>query len=384
LQIITIKTNHCYVSIKIIKVKKVKDKKLFTTYRLGQTELKNRIVMAPMTRSRAIGNIPNELVAEFYKQRSAAGLIITEGTSPSPNGLGYSRIPGIYSKEQIAGWKKVTEAVHNNGSKIFVQLMHTGRIGHQLNLPEEAKIIAPSAVKADGQIWTDSNQMQDYPVPAEMTTKELAMTIKEFADAAKNSIEAGFDGVEIHSANGYLLEQFLSPVSNNRADNYGGSIENRCRFVLEVAKSVAETIGKEKTGIRLSPYGVASDMPHYPEIEATYKYLAEQLNIIDIEYIHIVDHSAMGAPAVPQEMKTAIRNSFRNSIIISGGYDIDRAEADLNKGLGDLVAFGRPFINNPDLVERLTNGWPLSTDLNYDLLYTPGETGYTDYAIYKQ
>jgi len=362
----------------------VKDKKLFTTYRLGQTELKNRIVMAPMTRSRAIGNIPNELVAEFYKQRSAAGLIITEGTSPSPNGLGYSRIPGIYSKEQIAGWKKVTEAVHNNGSKIFVQLMHTGRIGHQLNLPEEAKIIAPSAVKADGQIWTDSNQMQDYPVPAEMTTKELAMTIKEFADAAKNSIEAGFDGVEIHSANGYLLEQFLSPVSNNRADNYGGSIENRCRFVLEVAKSVAETIGKEKTGIRLSPYGVASDMPHYPEIEATYKYLAEQLNIIDIEYIHIVDHSAMGAPAVPQEMKTAIRNSFRNSIIISGGYDIDRAEADLNKGLGDLVAFGRPFINNPDLVERLTNGWPLSTDLNYDLLYTPGETGYTDYAIYKQ
>ena len=361
----------------------MKDKKLFTKYRLGNTELKNRIVMAPMTRSRATGNIPNELVAEFYKQRSAAGLLITEGTSPSPNGLGYSRIPGIYSKEQIAGWKKVTDAVHKNGSKIFVQLMHTGRIGHQLNLPEGAKILAPSAVKADGQIWTDSKQMQDYPVPAEMTAKELAMTKKEFIDAAKNSIEAGFDGVELHSANGYLLEQFLSPVSNTRTDNYGGSIENRCRFVLEVTQSVAETLGKEKTGIRLSPYGVASDMPHYPEIEATYKYLAEQLNLIDIAYIHFVDHSAMGAPAVPQEMKTGIKNRFRNSIILSGGYDIDRAEADLNKGKGDLVAFGRPFINNPDLVERLTNGWPLSTDLSYDLFYTPGEKGYTDYVTYE-
>ena len=361
----------------------MKNKKLFSTYRLGHTELKNRIVMAPMTRSRAIGNIPNDLVVEFYKQRSAAGLLITEGTTPSPNGLGYSRIPGIYSKEQIAGWKKVTEAVHKNGSKIFVQLMHTGRIGHQLNLPEGAKILAPSAVQAEGQIWTDSKQMQDYPVPSEMTAKELTMTKKEFIDAAKNSIEAGFDGVELHSANGYLLEQFLSPVSNLRTDNYGGSVENRCRFVLEVAQSVADTIGKEKTGIRLSPFGIASDMPHYPEIEATYKYLAEQLNIIDIAYIHIVDHSAMGAPAVPEEMKTGIRNRFKNSLILSGGYDIDRAEADLDKGMGDLVAFGRQFINNPDLVERFTNGWPLSTDLNYDLLYTAGETGYTDYVTYK-
>ena len=376
-------TIHCYAIITITKWLKMKNKKLFTTYTLGHTELKNRIVMAPMTRSRAIGNIPNELVVEFYKQRSAAGLLITEGTSPSPNGLGYSRIPGIYSEEQIAGWKKVTDTVHKNGSKIFVQLMHTGRIGHQLNLPEGAKILAPSAVRADGQIWTDSKQMQDYPVPAEMMSLELAMTKKEFIDAAKTSIEAGFDGVELHSANGYLLEQFLSPVSNLRTDNYGGSVENRCRFVLEVVQGVAETIGKEKTGIRLSPYGIASDMPHYPEIEATYKYLAEQLNIIDIAYIHIVDHSAMGAPAVPEEMKTGIRDRFRNTIILSGGYDIDRAEADLNKGMGDLVAFGRPFINNPDLVERLTNQWPLSTDLNYDLLYTPGETGYTDYVKYK-
>jgi N-ethylmaleimide reductase len=260
--------------------------------------------------------------------------------------------------------------------------MHTGRISHILNLPEGAKVLAPSAVKAAGQMWTDSKQMQDFPVPAEMTSAELALAKKEYVDAAKNSIEAGFDGVELHSANGYLLEQFLSPVSNIRTDNYGGSIENRCRFVLEVAEAVAEAIGKDKTGIRISPYGVASDMPHYPEIDATYKYLAEHLNKIGIVYIHIVDHSAMGAPKVPVEMKKMIRSTFKNTVIIAGGYDAERAESDLNAGLGDLVAFGRPFINNPDLVDRMKNNHPLTTDLKMDLFYSPGKEGYTDYAVY--
>jgi N-ethylmaleimide reductase len=361
----------------------MKDNKLFTSYKLGKIELKNRIVMAPMTRSRAIGNIPNELIAEYYRQRSGAGLIITEGTSPSPNGLGYSRIPGIFSKAQGEGWKTVTSAVHKRGSKIFVQLMHTGRIGHALNLPEGARVLAPSAVKPAGQMWTDSKQMQDFPVPEEMTSKEISQTKKEYVDAAKNSIEAGFDGVELHSANGYLLEQFLSPVSNKRTDNYGGSVENRCRFVLEVTAAVAEAIGKDKTGIRLSPYGVASDMPHYPEIDATYKYLAEQLNKLDITYIHIVDHSPMGAPAVPGEIKKLIRAGFKNSIILSGGYDIERAESDLKNGSGDLIAYGRPFINNPDLVDRLKNGWPLSKDLDFNSFYSPGKKGYTDYPEYK-
>ncbi len=359
------------------------DYKLFSKYKLGSTSLQNRVVMAPMTRSRATGNIPNDIMAEYYGQRSSAGLIITEGTSPSPNGLGYSRIPGIFSKAQVEGWKMVTAAAHKGGAKIFIQLMHTGRIGHQLNLPEGAKVLAPSAVKAAGQIWTDQQQLQDYPVPVVMNVNDLTQAKNEFVTAARNAIEAGFDGVELHAANGYLLEQFLSPVSNKRTDNYGGSIENRSRFVLEAAEFVSSAIGKEKTGIRLSPYGVASDMPHYPEIDATYKYLAGEINRIGIAYIHLVDHSLMGAPAVPAEIKSAVRKLFKNTLILSGGYDFDRAETDLQNGKGDLIAFGRPFINNPDLVERFKNEWPLSSDLYFDLFYTPGPKGYTDYPSCK-
>ncbi len=357
--------------------------KLFTPEKAGSIEVKNRVVMAPMTRCRAIGNVPNELMAEYYQQRSGAGLIITEGTSPSPNGLGYARIPGIFNKSQIEGWRKVTTAVHQGGGRIVVQLMHTGRISHILNMPEGAEILAPSAVKPAGQMWTDAAAMQDFPVPKAMTPEDLASTKAELVSAAKNAIEAGFDGVELHSANGYLLEQFLSPISNVRIDNYGGSIENRCRFVLEVVAAVAEAIGKDKTGIRLSPYGVASDMPHYPEIDATYNYLSEQLNKLDIAYIHVVDHSAMGAPEVPVELKKLIRKNFKNTIILSGGYEVKRAEADLQSGLGDLIAFGRPFINNPDLVERMQNNWPLSEVLNMEQFYTADEKGYTDYPGYK-
>jgi N-ethylmaleimide reductase len=357
--------------------------KLFTPVKVGSIEVKNRVVMSPMTRCRAIGNVPNDLMAEYYSQRSGAGLIITEGTAPSPNGLGYARIPGIFNKSQIEGWKKITTAVHQGGGKIVVQLMHCGRISHIQNMPEGAEIVAPSAVKAAGQMWTDAAAMQDFPVPKAMTPEDLVSTKAEFVTAAKNAIEAGFDGVELHSANGYLLEQFLSPISNVRIDNYGGSIENRCRFVLEVVSAVAEAIGKGKTAIRLSPYGVASDMPHYPEIDATYSYLSEQLNKLDIAYIHQVDHSAMGAPEVPVELKKLIRKNFRNTIILSGGYEAKHAEVDIRSGLGDLIAIGRPFINNPDLVERMENNWPLSEVLNMDQFYTADEKGYTDYPAYK-
>jgi N-ethylmaleimide reductase len=239
--------NHYNKKINII----MKEFKLLTPVKSGILELKNRVVMAPMTRCRAIGNVPNDLIAEYYKQRSGAGLIITEGISPSPNGLGYARIPGIFSKEQVDGWKKTTSAVHANGGKIFAQFMHSGRISHPLNMPEGSQVLAPSAVKAAGQMWTDSQQMQDFPTPKAMTAEELIQTKNEFVSAARNAVEAGFDGVELHSANGYLLEQFLSPVSNIRTDNYGGSIENRCRFVLEVVAAVVEAIGKDKTGIRL-------------------------------------------------------------------------------------------------------------------------------------
>lgn len=356
---------------------------MFSPAQIGSLTLKNHIVMAPMTRSRALGNVPNSLMAEYYQQRSGAGLIITEGTSPSPNGLGYARIPGIFSQQQVDGWKLVTEAVHSNGAKIFLQIMHTGRIGHPENLPAGAEIVAPSAVKAAGQIWTDSSQMQDHIVPKTATAADLVQIKEEYVNAAKNAIVAGFDGIELHGANGYLLEQFLSPISNIRTDEYGGSVENRARFVIEVAAAVADAIGKEKTAIRLSPYGVASDMPHYPEIDAEYSYLATELNKLGIAYIHLVDHSALGAPAVPLAIKQKIRSLFSGTIILTGGYDKARAEADLESGLADLIGFGRPFINNPDLVERLANNRPLSQDLKFDLFYTPGEVGYTDYPVYE-
>ncbi len=361
----------------------MKKYKLFTPYKIGEIELINHMVMAPMTRCRAIDNIPNELMASYYQQRATAGLIITEGTSPSPNGLGYARIPGIFNEAQVEGWKKITSAVHKRGGKIFVQLMHSGRISHILNMAHSAQVIAPSAIKATGQMWTDAKGLQDYPTPKAMTAEDIVMTQGEYVKAAKNGIAAGFDGIELHGANGYLLEEFLSPVSNVRTDKYDANIENRCRFVLEVVSAVAAAIGKEKTGIRLSPYGVAGDMPNYPEIDATYDYLSKELNKLDIAYIHLVDHSAMGAPTVPIEIKKLIRKNFKNTLIICGGYDKESAEADLESGLCNLIGFGRPFINNPDLVERFELNQELSQNLKADLFYTADEKGYTDYPRFK-
>ena len=361
----------------------MKQYKLFDSVKVGTIDLRNRIVMAPMTRCRAIDNIPNDLMARYYEERATAGLIITEGTSPSPNGLGYARIPGIFSDAQMIGWEKTTSAVHKSGGKIIVQLMHTGRISHILNMAEGSEIVAPSAVRAAGQMWTDAKGMQDYPTPKAMTEEDIVLTQAEYVTAAENAIEAGFDGVELHGANGYLLEEFLSPVTNIRTDKYDGTIENRCRFVIEVAAAVAAAIGKGKTGIRLSPYGVAGDMPDYPEIDATYDYLSKELNRLDIAYIHLVDHSAMGAPTVPVEIKKLIRRNFKNTLIICGGYDKESAEADLESGLCDLVGFGRPFINNPDLVVRLEQNQELSQNLKTDLFYTADEKGYTDYPNFK-
>ena len=356
--------------------------KLFEEYKLGNSILSNRIVMAPMTRSRAIGNMANDLIALYYSQRAEAGLIITEGISPSPNGLGYVRIPGLFNKEQVNSWKLVTDVVHEKGGKIFVQFMHSGRVSHSLNLPKGAQVFAPSAVKPDGQMYTDADGLQDFPVPKAMSLDEIQTTKQEYIQASLNAIEAGFDGVELHGANGYLLEQFISPVSNQRTDEYGGTIENRCRFVIEVVEGVAKAIGKEKTAIRFSPYGVNAGMSLYAEIEETYTYLSEKMNELGIVYIHLVDHSAMGAPEVPHKMKQIIRDNFKNTLILSGGYTAESAENDLQSGFADLIAFGRPFINNPDFVQRLKNDWPLSTNLDFNTFYTPGEKGYTDYPTY--
>jgi N-ethylmaleimide reductase len=279
--------------------------------------------------------------------------------------------------------EKITKTVHQNGGKIIIQLMHSGRISHPLNMPVGSEILAPSAIKAAGQMWTDSKELQDFVIPKEMNLQDIIHARTEFVCAAENALFAGFYGLELHAANGYLLEEFLSPVSNIRNDDYGGSIINRCRFVIEVVTAVAQAIGKEKTGIRLSPYGVASDMPHYPEIDDTYDYLSKKLNEIGIAYIHLADHSSMGAPAVPMEIKKTIRKNFRNRLILCGGFDQESAEAAIKSGLADLVAFGKPFINNPDLVERFKNNWPLSKNLDTDLFYTADEKGYTNYPYYQ-
>jgi N-ethylmaleimide reductase len=356
----------------------------FTDHKLGSLTLSNRVVMAPMTRSRAINNVANELIATYYAQRANAGLIITEGVSPSPNGLGYSRIPGIFNAEQVNSWKPVTQAVHDKGGKIFIQLMHTGRISHPLNLPKGAKVVAPSAVAPQGKMWTDQEGMQDFPVPEALTSEEIQQTKREYVQAARNAIEAGFDGVELHGANGYLLDQFLSPFANQRTDEYGGSIENRARFVIDVVTEVVKEIGEHKTGIRFSPYGVYNDLPHYPEIDATYTYLAEKLNALNIAYIHLVDHSSEGAPEVPVTLKQELRKKFKNSIIQTGGYSLTKADEDISKGLVDLAGFGKPFISNPDLVYRLQKSLPLNIKLDASTLFTPGEKGYTDYPVFAE
>ena len=352
---------------------------LFEPFTLGKLQLKNRIVMAPMTRNRAVeSNTPNQLMAEYYTQRVGAGLIITEGTSPSPNGTGYARIPGIWAKHQVAGWKKVTEAIHGKGGRIFVQLMHTGRVGHPLNLPAGAQVIAPSAVAVEGTVFTDAQGLQPYPVPRAMSEAEVWAAVDEYRLAAQNAVAAGFDGVELHGANGYLLEQFLSPHSNQREDAWGGSVDKRIGFVVEVAKQVTAAIGGARVGIRLSPYGVNAGMKPYPEIDETYQALVARLSPYGLQYIHLVDHSSMGAPKVPERLKQALRRAWPHTLILAGGFNRSLAEAALRDGKGDLFAFGRTFLANPDLVARMEGNLPLNSP-DPTTFYTPGPKGYTDY-----
>lgn len=351
---------------------------LFESTNLGHLKLSNRIVMAPMTRSRAIANIPNELMAEYYGQRAEAGLIITEGVAPSPNGLGYPRIPGLFNDEQVTGWRKVTNAVHAKGGKIFVQLMHTGRVSHPLNMPPGARIVAPSAVVLAGEMYTDAKGPQPHPMPQEMNAQDIKDAIAEYVRSAELAVKAGFDGVELHGANGYLIEQFLNPVTNLRTDEYGGTDEKRMNFALEVARLVAAKVGKDKVGIRVSPYGVFNGMAAFDGIDEFYGKLAAELSKIGLLYIHVVDHSGMGAPAVSQNVKRLIRVNFKGAYILSGNYDAVRAGADLTEKRGDLVAFGRPFLANPDLVAKLKNGSALTAP-DMSTFYTPGAKGYTDY-----
>jgi N-ethylmaleimide reductase len=260
--------------------------------------------------------------------------------------------------------------------------MHCGRVAHQLNLPEGARVLAPSAVQAPGEMYTDAEGMQPHTVPEAMTEEDIKTTIEEYVQAAKNAVAAGFDGVELHSANGYLLEQFIRPNTNQRTDGYGGPIANRARFVLEVVEAVTNAIGKDRVGIRLSPFGVFNDMPIYDEMAADYSYLAEQLDNSGLVYIHLVDHSAQGAPEVPDSIKETFRKLFKGTLILSGGYDAERAESDLAADKCDLIAVGRPFLANPDLVARWKTG-AAENEPDMDTFYTPGPTGYTDYPVLK-
>ena len=352
---------------------------LFSPYALGPNALANRIVMAPMTRSRATAaHVPTEAMARYYALRAEAGLIITEGTAPAPEGLGYARIPGLFDDAHVAAWRVVTEAVHARGGKVFVQLMHCGRIARPENMPAGARVLAPSAIVAPGQMWTDQAMMQDHPVPVAMTEADIEAAIEAFVRSARLALEAGFDGVELHGANGYLIDQFLNPASNQRDDAWGGSVAGRNRFAHEVATRVAGAIGAARVGIRLSPFGVFNGMAVHDELPAQFTALAAALGSLKLAYVHVVDHSAMGAPEVPASIKDAIRQAFGGPIILSGGYDAARAEADLAAGRGELVAFGRPFLSTPDLVARLREGLPLAAPAA-DTFYTPGDAGYLDY-----
>lgn len=352
---------------------------LFDPYTSASLQLKNRIVMAPLTRSRAVhDNTPNELMAEYYGQRAGAGLIVTEGTSPSPNGLGYPRIPGLFAVQHVDGWRRVTDAVHREGAKIFVQLMHTGRVGHAANLPPGAEVLGPTERPLSGEMYTDAAGMQPHTPPRAMDDRDIAAAIDEFVDAAKLALAAGFDGVELHAANGYLLEQFLNANVNNRTDAWGGDAARRNRLVLEVARAVVAAIGASRVGIRVSPYGAFNDTGGFDGVDDQYTVLARDLGAMGLAYLHLVDHASMGAPQVPEGIKAALREAFGGTFIASGGFDRAGAERVLAEGRADLVAFGRAWLANPDLVERLRGDLPLNAP-DASTFYTPGAAGYTDY-----
>lgn len=353
------------------------DKTLFDAYTLGSLTLTNRIVLAPLTRNRAgTGLVPSQFAATYYSQRASAGLLITEATQISAQAQGYQDTPGLYTQAQIDGWRLVTDAVHAKGGKIFVQLWHVGRISHVDLQPDGAAPVAPSAIRAESKTFVN-NGFADVSEPRALELDELPGIVNDFRQAAANAIAAGFDGVEIHGANGYLLEQFLKDGANQRTDAYGGSIENRARLVLEVVKAVVEEIGAERTGIRISPVSPANGISS-SEPQAQFDYLVEQLDALDIVYLHVVEGTTGGPRDVVPFDFGSLRKRFKNTYLANNGYDLQLATARLNEGKADLFAFGRPFIGNPDLVERLQTGVELAS-FDPSTLYGGGAKGYIDY-----
>jgi len=356
--------------------------KLFESIQIGDMLLKSRISMAPLTRCRAVDqNTPNETMAEYYRQRAGAGLIIAEGTSPSPNGLGYRNIPGLFNKQQLERWKAVTKAVHEAGGRIFLQIMHTGRVGHTNNLPNGARLLAPSAISQKGDISTYDLGRQPYPTPEAMTTAEVQEAVQEFKTCAEMAIQAGFDGVEIHGAHGYLPNQFLLPSRNIRTDKYGGSRENRLRFLKDILEECCSAVGSEKVGLRISPFSYADVDDEEQELIETYTSVVEMLNPLNLAYLHL---SHMGDPVpVKFEMWASIRDIYQDKIMLCGDFTKDSAEKALSEGRADMISFGRDFIANPDLVSRFKNDWPLAERDNA-LWYGDGAEGYSDYPNYRE
>jgi N-ethylmaleimide reductase len=352
---------------------------LFDPFSLGPIPLANRLVMAPMTRNRAdADHIPTPIMATYYAQRASLGLIITEGVSPSDNGLGYPRMGGIHSAAAAAAWRPVTDAVHAAGGRIAIQFMHTGRASHVSNLPAGAEVVGPTDVAMTGDVYSDTEGLQPASTPRAMTEADIHAAIEEFVTGARRAVDAGFDAVEIHGANGYLVEQFLNANVNTRSDAWGGDATRRNRFALEVARAVAAAIGADRVGIRLSPYGAFNGTGSFEGIDEQFLTLARELGALGLLYVHLVNHEAMGAPAIPAGFPAQLREAFGGVFIASGGFDRARAEAVLAAGEADLIAFGRPALANPDLVERLQQDAPLNA-VDHRTFYTPGEAGYTDY-----
>ena len=352
--------------------------KLFETYKLGPITLANRLVMAPLTRNRAVPGtfVPSPLAADYYGQRASAGLLITEASQVSQQGQGYQDTPGIYSKDQVAGWRKVTDRVHERGGKIFIQLWHVGRISHVDLQANGAAPVTPSAIRAKGKTFVNGT-FADVSEPRALELSEIPGIIDDFKRAAKNALEAGFDGVEIHGANGYLLDQFAKDGANKRTDAYGGSIENRARLMLEVSKAVAAEAGADRTGIRISPVTPANDIAD-SNTQPLFDHIVDGLSALKLVYLHVVEGATGGPRDFAPFDYASLRKRFTGAYVANNGYDFDLATKVLDANAADLIAFGKPFISNPDLVERLKKGAALN-DWDKTTFYGGGAKGYTDY-----
>ena len=357
---------------------------LFQPVALGDLSLRNRIVLAPLTRSRSgSARIPNRLMAEYYTQRSSAGLLISEATTISPEANGWNESPGIYSDEMVAGWKHTTNAVHEHGGVIFLQLWHMGRASHS-SFHDGKPAVAPSAIQINDEHIHTPNGKQPHEVPRALETGEIARVVEDYRRGAERAKAADFDGVEIHGANGYLIDTFLESKTNHRTDQYGGSIENRYRFLKEVVESVTTVIPANRVGVRLSPNGVFNDMGS-PDYREQFTFVASQLDHFGLAYLHLMDGLAFGFHKLGEPMTLAeFRKVFHGPLIGNCGYTQETAEQAITARDADLIAFGRPFISNPDLVERFQHGWPLAAEAPMSDWYMPtGERGYTDYPVHR-